>query len=102
MQQMHEEVKYLFGQCDKEFCQREYFAEHQSAHAAVSTSAHNPTIKQLQKKILLSTKGQYMKESNTIADNAAIHLLQKEILRDTKWQYMMESNTLADNVVKAK
>ena len=36
-----------------------------------------------------------MKESNTLVDNAAIDLLHREVLLNTKRQYMKESNTLA-------
>ena len=38
-----------------------------------------------------------MKESNTLVGNVAIKQLQREILLNTKGQYMMESNTLASN-----
>ena len=33
--EVHEGVKCLCGQCDKEFSQREYFAEHQREHTGV-------------------------------------------------------------------
>ena len=46
---------------------------------------------------MLNTKGQYMKESNTLAGNATIKLLRGEILLDTKGQYMKELNTLVDS-----
>ena len=44
-----------------------------------------------------NTKGQYMKESNTLADNANIKQNQKDILFGTKRQCMKESDTLAGN-----
>ena len=47
---------------------------------------------------LLNTKGQYMKESNTLAGNAIIKQLQRKVLPNTKGQYIKESNTLAGNV----
>ena len=50
-------------------------------------------IKQLIKDISLNTKGQYMKETNTLAPNVTIKELQKEIWVNTKEQYMKESNT---------
>ena len=52
------------------------------------------TIDQHQKEILLTTKGQYMKESNILAGNATIKQHRKEILPDIKGQYMKESNPL--------
>ena len=48
---------------------------------------------------MLSTKGQYIKESNTLVGNVTIKQLQREALLNTKGQYMRESNTLAVNVV---
>ena len=39
----------------------------------------NATIKQIQREILISTKGQYMNASNTLAVNAVIEQLQKDI-----------------------
>ena len=59
------------------------------------------TIKQLQRVILLSIKGQFMKESNTLADNVVIKQLQMVILLSIKEQFMKESNTLADNVANS-
>ena len=50
----------------------------------------NATIKQLQKQILLNTRGQYMKDPNILADNATIKQLQKEVLVNTRGQYMKE------------
>ena len=38
-----------------------------------------------------------MKESNTLSGNASIKQLQKEVLLNTKGQYMKESNTPAGN-----
>ena len=54
-----------------------------------NTIAGNATIKQLQRDVLLDTKGQYMKKSNTIPGNATIKKLQKEVLLSTKGQYMV-------------
>ena len=48
----------------------------------------------------MNTKGQYMKESNTLADNASNISLGRKILINTKGQYMKESNTLAENASK--
>ena len=45
----------------------------------LNTLANNANIKQLQREVLLDTKGQYMKASNTLAVNAVIEQLQKEI-----------------------
>ena len=39
-----------------------------------------------------------MKESNTLATNATLKQLQRDILQDTKGQYMKESNTLIEIV----
>ena len=66
----------------------------------LSFVAVNATTKQLQKRILPDTKGQYMKESNTLAVNATIKQVQREILLNTKGRYMKESNTLVDSVEK--
>ena len=44
----------------------------------------NANIRQLQREILKSTKGQYMKESNTLVGNVAIEHLVRTILPDTK------------------
>ena len=60
----------------------------------------NATTKQHLKVILLSTKGKYMKESNTLSCNATIKQQQEEVLLNTKGQYMKESNTLAGNAGK--
>ena len=57
----------------------------------------NATIKQHQKEILLDTKGQYMKESNTLASYVANTFRRREIWIHTKGQYIKESNTFADN-----
>ena len=46
---------------------------------------------------LMSTKGQYMKESNILVSNAAIEQHQKEILLNTKEQYMKDSNIPVGN-----
>ena len=48
--------------------------------------------------ILLNTKGQFMKESNTLVGYAIIKQLTSLILLNTKGQYMKESNTLAGYV----
>ena len=45
-------------------------------------------MKQLQREVLFDTKGQYMKESNTLEGNATIKEQQKEIFCDKKVQYM--------------
>ena len=52
-----------------------------------NTLARNATIKQQQEEVLLNTKGQYMKETNTLAGNNS---LRKEILLNTKGKYMKE------------
>ena len=54
-----------------------------------NTIAGNATIKQLQRDVLLDTKGQYMKKSNTIPGNATIEQLQREVFLSTKGQYMV-------------
>ena len=54
----------------------------------LSTLANNATIKQLQRQILLDTKGQSMKESNFLADNVPMKQLPRIVLLDTKGQYM--------------
>ena len=41
-----------------------------------------------------------MKDSNIIAGNATIKQQQKEVLLNTKGQYMKESNTLVNSVEK--
>ena len=46
----------------------------------------------------MSTKGQYMKELDTLAGNVAMKQPQREICLDTKRQYMKEPNILADIV----
>ena len=57
----------------------------------------NATRNFQKKDVLLNTKGQYMKESNTLADNAIGNLQVGEFLLYTKGKRMKESNTLADN-----
>ena len=64
----------------------------------LDTLAGYAVIKQLQSHILLNTKGQLIKESNTFADNVTIKQLQSHALVNTKGQYMKESNTLVSNV----
>ena len=49
---------------------------------------------------MLGTKGQYMKESNTLAGNVIRYLQPRLVLLSTKGQYMKESNTLAGNATK--
>ena len=39
----------------------------------------------------------YMKESNTVAGNATIKQLQRDVLLDTKGQYMKKSKSFAVN-----
>ena len=56
-----------------------------------NTLASNATIKQLQKGILLDTKGQYMKESNIRVGNVTIKHPPRQILPNTKGQYMKKS-----------
>ena len=46
--------------------------------------------------ILLSTKGQYTKESNTLAGNVANNSLKREVLLDTKNHYMRKFNNLVE------
>ena len=48
-----------------------------------------------------NTKGQYMKESNTIADNVVNNFLIKKLLLNTKGQYMNESRILAVNAINS-
>ena len=55
-----------------------------------NTLADNATIKQLQKTVLLNTKGQYMDESNTLALIVTIKQDQKRILHDTKRHHINE------------
>ena len=50
----------------------------------------NATIKQHQKGILLDTKGQYMKESNTLADNATNNLIGRVVQLNTKGHYIRD------------
>ena len=45
-----------------------------------NTIAGNVTMKQLQREVLLDTKGQYMKVSNTLEGNATIKEQQKKDL----------------------
>ena len=52
--------------------------------------ANNAIIKQLKSQVLLNTKGQYMKESNTLAGIVIMKQLQKEVLFNIKGQYMKE------------
>ena len=64
-----------------------------------NSSAINVIMKQLRRKVLLNTKGQCMKESNSLADNSpAINVTNKhlrwEVLLNTKRQYMKWSNIL--------
>ena len=47
----------------------------------------------LRRAILLSIKGKYMKELNTLAGNVANNFLRREILLNIKGQYMNESCT---------
>ena len=68
---------------------------------ALNILASNVTMKQLQREVLINTKGQcnceatatgdltkhekqYMKESNTIVGNAANNFLRRKILRNIK------------------
>ena len=57
----------------------------------------NVTMKQLQREVLINTKGQYMKVLNILAGNVTMKQLQREILLKTKGQYMKESNTIVGN-----
>ena len=50
--------------------------------------AGNATIKQHKKDILLNTKEQYTKESNTLVGYAAYNCLTREILQDTIGLYI--------------
>ena len=59
------------------------------------THAGNANIRQLQNLVWLKTKGQYMRESNTLGGNATIS---SPILLYTKGQYMKEQNTLDDSI----
>ena len=59
--------------------------------------AVNATIKQLQSQVLLNTKEEFMKESNTLAGNATIKPLQSQVSLCTKGQHMKESNTIVGN-----
>ena len=44
-----------------------------------NTITGNATMKQLQREVLFDTKGQYMKESNTLEDNATIKEQQNKL-----------------------
>ena len=59
-----------------------------------NTPVGNADNNSLKREILLNTKGEYMKESNTLVGKNS---LKKEILVRTKGQYMMVSNTHAGN-----
>ena len=48
----------------------------------------------LHNQIWSNTKGEYMKESNTLAGNAPIKQVQRDILMNIKGQSMKELNTL--------
>ena len=65
-----------------------------------STLVDNAKKNLLHCQIWLDTKGQCMKEANTLLDNigyANIKQLERGILVNTKSQYMKESNILAGN-----
>ena len=51
---------------------------------ASNTLAVNVTLKLLQRKMWLNTRGQYMKESNTLARNGENNSHQRDRLLDTK------------------
>ena len=53
-----------------------------------NTLAGNAIIKQLQREVLLNTKGQYMMESNTLVGNVANNFLTRDILVNTEERYM--------------
>ena len=58
----------------------------------------NATTKQNLKVILLSTKGKYMKESNTLVGNVENISHQKEMFPNIIREYMKESNIHVGNV----
>ena len=73
---VHEGVKYPCSQCNHKATTTEALPQHKRA-------VHEGTS------CLLNTKGQYMKESNTLAVNAIIKLLQREVLLDTQGLYIV-------------
>ena len=54
------------------------------------TQILNATINQIKREILLNSRGQYMKESNTLEGNVISKLLKRDILHNTKGQYMKD------------
>ena len=56
-------------------------------------------ISQLQREVLLSIKGLYMKVTTTLADSVVKSLNQINLLMNIKGLCMKEINTLPDNVV---
>ena len=71
-------------QCDHQFTSKRHLARYQKAvHEGVKHPCGQCGRQYTERELLLNTKRQYMKESNTLANIAAINLLQREVLLNT-------------------
>ena len=71
-------------------------------HKVHEVLAENVTIRQLQRVILLDTKHQFIKRWITLAGNVTIRQLQRVVLVNTKERYMKGWSTIAGNVTQKK
>ena len=98
IKRLHMESKFLVGNATIKQLQSLILLNTKEQYMKKSNSlAGNAPIKQLQSLLLLNTKEQYMKEWNILAIIVAIRRLQRVILINTEGQYMKESNSLAGN-----
>ena len=80
----HEGVKFPCRQCGKQFSQMESQARHQrEVHEGFKYPCGRCSKQFSKTKTWLGTKGQYMKESNTLAADATVKPLQREVLLNT-------------------
>ena len=86
----HEGVQPPCRQCNYQPIQKFHVSQHRRVPHKKQTNilAGIEDIGQLQRKVLLDTKGQYIKESYMLAGSAFIKQLQKKIMLYTKGQYV--------------
>ena len=86
---VHEGLKYPCGQYGNNFLRREFLLNTKGECMKESnTLVGNAANNYLTREFLLNTKGQYMKDSNTLVGNAANNFLGGEVLLNTKGQYL--------------
>ena len=83
---VHEGIKYSCMQCNHQATSKRNLVKHQRAvHEGVKYSCGECGKQESSQSILLDTKGQYMKESNTLVCNAEINLIHIQMWLDTNW-----------------